>query len=108
VFGHSGLTRTTASTVRFHHAFRIGRDARELPAGSYAIHTLEEVHQGAFDPVLVATSIDLMVETRGGSTSRVVRPADLRAALARDAWALEDMSENPDRGRSDRNSSAVR
>jgi len=105
---HSGGTRTTASTVRFDHPFRIGRDARELPAGSYAIHTLEEVHQGAFDPVLVAISIDLVVETRGGSTSRVVRPADLRAALVRDACALEDMSENPDRGRSDRNSSAVR
>ena len=89
---HSGRTRTSTSTVHFRNAFRIGRDARVLPAGSYTIHTLEEVHQGAFDPVYVAASIDLVVETNGGSTTRVIRPADLRVALDRDAIGLDDVS----------------
>ena len=99
---HAGRTRTTTSTVHFRNAFRIGRDARELPAGSYTIHVLEEVHEGTFDPVYVTTSIDLVVETRGGSTSRIVTPADLRTALERDAIGLDDASEHPDRGRSNR------
>ena len=59
---------------------------------------MSEVHQGSFDPVYVANSIDLMVEFRGGSSTRVLRPADLHAALERDARSLDDLSENPDRG----------
>ena len=104
---HAGATRTTASTIRFHHSFRIGRDPRELPAGTYTIHTVEEMYQGGFDPVFVATSVDLVVEARGGSTSRVIRPADLRAALDRDGFGQDELSENPDRGRADGFTAAV-
>jgi len=77
-------SRTTASWVRFAHPFRIGRDPRELPPGDYAIHTVEDVYQGAFEPMSVVRSIDLIVEGVGGSTTRVVLPADLRAAQQRD------------------------
>ncbi len=96
---HSGLARTRSSTVHFRGDVRIGSDPRILPAGRYAIHTREEMHQGSFDPVYVATSIDLMVESLGGCSTRVLRPADLHAALERDARGLDDLNENPDRGR---------
>ncbi len=96
---HSGLTRTRSSTVHFRGNARTGSDPRVLPAGRYAIHTREEVHQGSFDPVYVATSIDLMVESPGSCSTRVLRPADLHAAMERDARGLDDRGENLDRGR---------
>lgn len=96
---HSGLTRTRSSIVHFRGNARIGSDPRVLPAGRYAIHTREEVHQGSFDPVYVATSIDLMVESPGSCSTRVLRPADLHAAMERDARGLDDRGENLDRGR---------
>lgn len=104
---HTAETRVTTSTVAFRSSFKVGRDPRELPAGSYTIHTTEDIYQGAFDRVGVAVSVDLVVEITGGSTCRIVKPADLRAALERDAQHPEEASENPDRGCSDRTRSHV-
>ncbi|PAX06435.1 hypothetical protein [Sphingomonas lenta] len=104
---HPNGTRTTASAVLFARPFRLGRDVRELPAGSYTIHTHEEMFEGAFDPVFVATSIELIVETCGGRASRIIAKSDLDAALARDAARaklVDEPSETPDRGRSVRSS----
>lgn len=95
-------SRTTTSTVRFDHAFTVGRDTRELPAGVYAIHTHEEMCEGASQSLLVQTRVDLVVDRPGGSSTRLLRPADLREALAGDAARfslLTEPSENPDRGK---------
>jgi len=95
-------SRTAASWVRFAHPFRLGCDPRELPAGTYAVHTVEDVYQGAFEQVSVVRSLDFVVEGPGGSSTRIVQPADLRAAQQRDdarARQLDGLSENPDRGR---------
>jgi hypothetical protein len=69
--------------VTFANPLRLGRDARELPAGTYRIDTLGRV-QGSFDPVAVTSAVELVVEEHGGSSSRMISPADLAAALARD------------------------
>lgn len=96
---HSG-TRTTSSTVSFAYPFRVGRDDRELPPGTYPIHTIEERYEGAFEPLFVQICVELVVEDHAGSSTRILRPADLRAAMARDAASVfpEEASENPDRG----------
>jgi hypothetical protein len=78
-------SRTTSSTVVFVHPFTIGRDARELPAGTYRLHTQEEARVSAFHTAYVAVSIDLEVPEGPGRTAvRVVKPADFSAARARD------------------------
>lgn len=97
-------TRTTSSAVIFTHSFRLGADQRELPPGVYMIHTHEDVFCGAFDPAYVATSVDFVIEAPGGTSTRIVRPAEIEAALARDlatSRLLESLSENPDSGQAD-------
>jgi len=94
-------TRATASWVRFAHPFSLGHDPRELPAGRYAVHTVEDVYRGVVNDVFVVRSVDLIVDTVEGSTTRIVRPVDLREAQQRDAaesLRCEAFSENPDRG----------
>ena len=75
-------TRVTSASVTSAHAFQLGRDTRELPPDTYRIDTHEDMFCGAFDPVFVATSVDLVVEHRGGTTTRTVQPFDLSAAIA--------------------------
>lgn len=77
-------TRVTSASVTFAHAFQLGRDTRELPPGTYRIDTHEDMFCGAFDPVFVATSVDLVVEHRGGTTTRTMQPSDLSVAIALD------------------------
>ena len=77
-------TRTTSSVVSFLHPFRVGHDPRELPAGSYTLHTYEDVFEGAFEPVYVARSADLIVEDIGRTVARIVSPGELAEALQRD------------------------
>ena len=78
-------SRVVSSAVSFVHPFTLGHDARELPAGSYMAHTLEEAHAGLSHTAYVAVSVNLVVaEAPGRTASRVVRPADLDAALSRD------------------------
>ena len=96
-------TRTTTSSVLFTHAFRLGQDHDVLPAGTYVVHTHEDVYQGQFEPLYVASSIELLVHGPGRTTSHLASPADLAAALKiEDARAslLAGMSENPDRNQS--------
>ena len=96
-------SRTTSSAISFFHSFRLGRDHRELPHGTYMIHTQEDVYLGAAKTTYLATSVDVIIEDLGRTTTRVVLPRDLADALTRDRQhsfrpALPD--ENPDRGRS--------
>ena len=93
-------SRSVASEVVFKHPFTFGRDARELPAGVYAVHTHQDVHQGAFNPVYVSISVELVVADGGRAVSRFADPAEMRLALAKDEnrTLLEDgANENPDR-----------
>lgn len=98
MFAESVRTRTTTSTVVFRNAFRFEQDRRELPPGTYVIHTHEDVYEGAFEPLYLATCVELVVRETGRSISRVVPPSDFNAALARDGL-VDGLSENPDRGR---------
>lgn len=82
-------TRVISASVTFAHVFRLGADARELPPGTYRIDTHEDVFCGAFAPVYVATSVDLIVEDHGGFTTRTVQPSDLVAAIGRDEARCE-------------------
>ena len=80
-----GGTRTTTSAVTFSHPFRLGSDPRELPAGTYTLHTDE--HQFSSGDRSWSARADVMVEVRqGGATAfRQVAPADLDRAVAADA-----------------------
>ncbi|WP_210359164.1 hypothetical protein [Sphingomonas beigongshangi] len=77
-------TRVTSASITFAHAFKLGGDTRELPPGTYRIDTHEDMLCGAFDPVFVTTSVDLVVEHSGGITTRTVPPSDLLVAIAMD------------------------
>lgn len=77
--------RTTASTVRFDHAATIGSDPRELPPGTCPIYRHEYMYVGLGEPVFHAVSVELIIQASGRTTTRTVRPDDLRSALVRDA-----------------------
>lgn len=82
-------SRATFSSVTFEFPFVVGKDTRELAAGTYSISTYEDTYQGGFEPVYVAVEVELVVVNGGERTSRLLRPADLRAALERDAVASQ-------------------
>ena len=99
--GEPGGTRTTMSAVTFAYPFRLGSDPRELPAGTYPLHTDEQLFSRG-DHRWSARS-NVVVEVREGSDRayRHVAPADFDRAVARDAArsaVLGASSENPDRG----------
>jgi len=103
LFAEHGDTRTTSSAVTFAHAFRLGRDTRELPAGTYMLHTDEHLFSSG-DRNWSARA-DIVVEVRQGSETafRHVAPEDLDRAVAADAArsaSLCEPSETPDRGQS--------
>lgn len=78
-------SRTTSSAVTFVHPFVLGRDSRVLPAGVYTLHTREDAYAGPLHTAYVAVSVELEVhEAAGRIATRVIKPADLDAALARD------------------------
>ena len=80
-----GGTRTVSTAVTFVHPFRIGRDARELPPGTYTLHTEEQLFSSGDRQW--STRADIMLEVRHGQhiAYRTVSPADLDAAIAHDA-----------------------
>ncbi|QDZ08115.1 hypothetical protein FPZ24_12000 [Sphingomonas panacisoli] len=93
-------SRSTKSTVVFNHPFRLGRDSREFPPGTYTVHTHEDVYQGVFDPIHIAISAELIVNLDGTTFSRFAKPEELRSALELDAnctLIADGPSENPDR-----------
>lgn len=93
-------SRSVKSEVEFKHPFKLGRDSREFAPGTYTLHTHEDVHQGRFDPIFVAVSVELVVSVEGSTFSRFAKPEELRLALAMDAnrTLLRDgPNERPDR-----------
>jgi hypothetical protein len=81
-------TRTSSKTVTFRRPFRLSAMEREQPAGSYTVETDEERLETRSLPAYrrIATCIRLPLRAGApGSESVHVDPAELEAALARDA-----------------------
>ena len=84
--------RTTSRTVAFRRSFVLSGIVEEQPPGTYIVETDEELLQTASVPAYRRISTLLRLPGRPGSTllGQVVDidPADLAAALARDAEPL--------------------
>ena len=82
-------TRSTESTVRFSHPFRLSPFDRAQPAGSYRLLTEEEPLQGlSFEAFQrVRTLLYLPADGAPGRTREAVEinPAELAAVLVADA-----------------------
>jgi hypothetical protein len=77
--------RTTRAIVSFASPFRLKGFAAPAPAGDYEVETDEEAIEGNGRTVYVRVAT-LMFITSGGTTRTVtIDPADLDAALKRDA-----------------------
>jgi len=100
-FHESAGTRTTTSAVTFAHPFRLGSDVSELPAGTYTLHTDEQLFTSGDRSWSARADIVMEVRQVGGKADRHVAPADLNRAVAADSERsalLQAASENPDRG----------
>lgn len=84
-------TRTTTSTIVFRRPFQLSGLDAPLPAGSYAVDIEEELLPGLSFAAYrrVAAWLTLPPRSGGAVLAEVLRlePADLDAALARDAAA---------------------
>jgi len=81
-------TRTSSKTVTFTRPFRLSAMEREHPAGSYTVETDEESLDTRSLPAYrrLATFIRLPLRTGApGSETILIDPAELEAALSRDA-----------------------
>ena len=82
-------TRTSGETVTFLHPFRLSGADELQPAGRYLVETDEELLQGLSFPAYRRQSTFMCLAGRANSNelARVVDidPAELEAALARDA-----------------------
>lgn len=79
--------RTTKSTVTFQSPFILNGDAGELPAGSYDIEIDEEEILAADRTGYRRTAAYFYVNSPGSTRMLVIDPAQLDAALERDARA---------------------
>ena len=77
--------RTTKSKVTFHAPFTLNEDAGELPAGTYDVEVDEVEIQITDRTAYRRTAVCLYVEGQGSTRTLVIHPADLEAALSRDA-----------------------
>jgi hypothetical protein len=85
-------TRTSRRTVIFRKPFSLEGVGRSLPAGAYEAVTDEELIEGLSFPVYrrVATMILVPALSSRSSIEMVtIDPADLSAAIERDASAVE-------------------
>lgn len=87
------ITRTGSETVTFMHPFRLSGVDEVQPAGRYLVETDEELLQTLSFPAYrrLSTFIHLAGRPNSSELARVVNidPAELAAALARDAQAQE-------------------
>lgn len=96
-----GGTRTTTSAITFSRAFCLGLDPRELPAGTYTLHTDEHLFSSGDHSWSARAEMVVEVPQDGHMTFRHVLPADLDRAVAADAKQaalMHGASENPNRG----------
>lgn len=76
-------TRTSSKIVIFTRPFRLSAVTHWLPAGSYTVETDEE--RSAYRPRGTFIRIPLPFGAAGASSHIMIDPAELEAALARDA-----------------------
>jgi hypothetical protein len=77
--------RTRKSTITFQHPFILNSDFGELPAGSYDIEIDEEELVAADLAGYRRTAAYFYVNSPGSTRMLVINPAQLDAALERDA-----------------------
>lgn len=77
--------RTTRSEVTFVHPFILNRDVGELPAGTYEIETDDEEILASDRTAFRRTVVYFYVSRAGSTRMLVIDPADLDAALGRNA-----------------------
>lgn len=80
------LTRSLRSTVVFRRPFVLKGLDREQPAGTYDVHTEEELLEGLTFPAYrrVSTMLTRRLATSGTTEAQFVDPAELERALAAD------------------------
>ena len=81
--------RTRNSTITFQWPFILNSDAGELPAGSYEIEIDEEEIIAADRSGYCRTAVHLYVNSPGSMRMLAIEPAQLDAALERDAQARD-------------------
>lgn len=79
--------RTRKSTITFQRPFSLNSDVGELPAGSYDIEIDEEEILAADRTGYRRTAAYFYVNSPGSTRMLVIDPAQLDAALERDARA---------------------
>jgi hypothetical protein len=92
------MTRTREKSVSFRNSFLLKGVDRPLPAGDYRVTTDEELIEGLSFPVYrrVATMIFVPAQAQRGTVEMVtIDPADLHAALQRDAAAAGKITTGP-------------
>lgn len=77
--------RTTKSSVTFQGSFILNRDVGALPAGSYDIEIDEEEISAVDRTAYRRTAVYFFVESQRSTRTLVITPADLDAAIRRDA-----------------------
>ena len=81
------LTRSRERTCTFEKSFSLIGVDRPLPPGSYRVVTDEELIEGLSFPVYRRVATVIFVRAQSGTSVEMlsIDPADLRAALDRDA-----------------------
>ena len=88
--------RTTSTTVTFVHPFNLSGTDEVQPAGTYTVETDEELLQASSIPAYRRIATLLRLErTTGTVLTQIVEtnPAELAAALARDAQPVETVAQ---------------
>jgi hypothetical protein len=83
--GDNAGIRTTTSAVTFAHPFRLGSDSRDLPPGTYTLHTDERLFTSGDRRWSVRAEVVVEVQQGSHKAFRHVTPADLDSAVASDA-----------------------
>ena len=89
------IVRTTSKTVTFMHPFSLTGTDEVQPAGTYTVETDEELLQPSSLPAYRRIATLLRLERNTGTVlTQIVEtnPAELAAALARDAQPVEALA----------------
>ena len=84
------MDRSTRKLVRFARPFHLPGVAGEQPSGTYEVETLDEQLDGLSFVAYrrISTTITLQEPTRHARQVTTIDPADLAAALEKDAEAM--------------------
>lgn len=100
-------SRTTRSSVTFRAPFRVSPMDRDLPAGTYAVDTEEEIVEGNERTVYIRVATLLHVPSANTREIWTIDPASLQAALSRDHALNDDPEPKPSPARDHHATSAA-